>query len=735
MIETELLQGVITAVIYQNYENGYTVLRMQCQDGQTITVVGTIPLPAVGERLMVTGRWTSHPSYGKQFEAEFLERLLPETRADIMGYLSSRILKGIGPKMAARIVGHFGEKTLQIIQREPERLAEVSGISLAKAKSIGEDFLSQVGMRHLMEFFTLHHLPAELAVKTYKLYGESTVDILYDDPYLLTEEGLDAPFGVVDQFAIELGFTGNDPRRVDAGILFELRYNLSAGHGFLPLDKLAAATTQLLNIQEAVVLDSISRLLKAQRLIQDNLANTQIIYLPAIYEAEVFTAAKLLNLSQDTYSAPKQLDKLISGLSKTSGVDYSAQQESAIRASATSGLLLITGGPGTGKTTIVRGIVSLYEKMGLSCVLAAPTGRAAKRLTEVTGQEASTIHRLLEAGIDPHTGDMFFARDEGNPLKADAVIVDEMSMVDISLLHHLLKALPEGCRLVLVGDPDQLPPVGPESPFSDMLRSGCLPSVRLTEIFRQAQESLIVMNAHRINQGILPELRNVKSDFFFLPCQSEEAVAQTICGLCATRLPKNMGIPADQIQVLSPSKKGAAGTVALNKLLQSCLNPPAPGKKERHYGEFSFREGDRVMQIRNNYDIMWKKTDGSTVGTGIFNGDIGCIQSIDPAMEQMTVVFDDRIVEYDFSQLTELEPAYAMTVHKSQGSEYRAVVLSAWNGSAYLLNRSVLYTAITRARELLIIVGKEETVAIMTQNAKTGRRYTGLKLRLQGKDA
>ncbi|MBR7122091.1 MAG: ATP-dependent RecD-like DNA helicase [Oscillospiraceae bacterium] len=735
MIETELLQGVITAVIYQNYENGYTVLRMQSQDGQTVTVVGTIPLPAVGERLMVTGRWTSHPSYGKQFEAEFLERLLPETRADIMGYLSSRILKGIGPKMAARIVEHFGEKTLQIMEREPERLAEVSGISLAKAKSIGEDFLSQVGMRHLMEFFTLHHLPAELAVKTYKLYGEATVDILYDDPYLLTEEGLDAPFGVVDQFAIELGFAGNDTRRINAGILFELRYNLSAGHGFLPLDKLAAATAQLLSIEEAFALDSISRLVEAQRLVLDNLANTQIIYLPAIYEAEVFTSKKLLTLSQDTYSTPKNLNKLISGLSKTSGVDYSDQQKSAIRASATSGLLLITGGPGTGKTTIVKGIVYLYEIMGLSCVLAAPTGRAAKRLTEVTGQEASTIHRLLEAGIDPHTGEMFFAKDASNPLKADAVIVDEMSMVDISLLHHLLKALPEGCRLVLVGDPDQLPPVGPESPFNDMLRSGCLPSMRLTEIFRQAQESLIVMNAHRINQGIMPELRNVKSDFFFLPCQSEDAVAQTICSLCATRLPQKMGIPADQIQVLSPSKKGAAGTVALNKLLQSCLNPPAPGKKERQYGEFSFREGDRVMQIHNNYDIMWKKTDGSTVGTGIFNGDIGCIQSIDPAMEQMTVIFDDRIVEYDFSQLTDLEPAYAMTVHKSQGSEYRAVVLSAWNGSAYLLNRSVLYTAITRARELLIIVGKEETVAIMTQNAKTGRRYTGLKLRLQGKDA
>ena len=383
-------------------------------------------------------------------------------------------------------------------------------------------------------------------------------------------------------------------------------------------------------------------------------------------------------------------------------------------------------------STLLNGILSLYDQMGLNCVLAAPTGRAAKRLTEVTGQDASTIHRLLEAGIDPHTGNMFFARDEENPLKADAVIVDEMSMVDVQLLASLLQAVPARARLILVGDPDQLPPVGPGFPFSDMLRSGVLPNVHLTEIFRQAQKSLIVMNAHRVNQGILPELRDVKNDFFFLPSRCEEAVGQTIVSLCAQRLPKNMGIPPEQIQVLTPTKKGYAGTVNLNKLLQASLNPPSPTKKERQFGDFAFREGDRVMQIRNNYDIMWKKTDGS-IGAGIFNGDVGIIRSIDPAMEQLTVIFDDREADYDFSQLNELEPAYAMTVHKSQGSEYRAVVLAAWNGSQYLLNRSVLYTAITRARELLIIVGREETVAIMTQNAKVGRRYTGLKLRLQGK--
>jgi exodeoxyribonuclease V alpha subunit len=393
--------------------------------------------------------------------------------------------------------------------------------------------------------------------------------------------------------------------------------------------------------------------------------------------------------------------------------------------------LLVTGGPGTGKTTIINGILSLYDQMGVRCLLAAPTGRAAKRMTEVTGRDASTIHRLLEAGIQPGTGNLVFMKDESNPLKANAVIVDEISMVDIQLLYALIQAIPQGCRLILVGDPDQLPPVGPGFPLSDILRSNTLPTVRLTEIFRQAQESLIVMNAHRVNRGELPQLRDVKHDFFFLPARSEEEVGAIVTGLCTTRLPEKMGIPSEQIQVLTPTKKGFAGTVSLNRLLQSNLNPSAPTKRERPFGDFIFREGDRVMQIRNNYDILWKKTDGSAVGTGIFNGDVGIIRSVDPQMEQLTVVFDDREADYDFTQLGELEPAYAMTVHKSQGSEYRAVILAAWNGSPYLLNRSILYTAITRARDLLIIVGREDTVAAMTVNGKVGRRYSGLKLHLQ----
>ena len=732
-IEMEILQGTISAVVFQNYDNGYAVLRLQCEGGDTVTVVGTIPLPAVGERLMVTGKWSNHASYGRQFEAEFLERLMPQTATDIITYLSSRVIKGIGPKMATRIVGHFGEQTLLVMEREPERLSEVSGISDAKAQAIGEEFRLQFGMRHLMEFFTLHHLPAELAAKTYKLYGETAIDLLYDDPYLLMDDGLEAPFGAVDRFAIDLGIAGDDPRRVDAGVLFELHYNLSAGHSFLPEEKLIGATAQLLSVDTQTVAQSIQRLLDAQRLVRDKLADIGILYLPALYRAELCCTQRLLTFSANTFPSPAGLEKKLRLAGEHSGIVYSEQQAQALQEAAVSGLLLITGGPGTGKTTILKGILSLYNQIGLRCMLAAPTGRAAKRLTEVTGQEASTIHRLLGAGIDPHTGKLFFARNEEDPLKIDALIVDEMSMVDVHLLGSLLLAVPPRTRLILVGDPDQLPPVGPGFPFNDMLRSGTLSSVRLTEIFRQAQQSLIVMNAHKVNQGQMPELKNVKNDFFFLPSRSEDAVAQTIVSLCTARLPQNMGISADQIQVLTPTKRGSAGTANLNKLLQASLNPASPEKKERAYGDFTFREGDRVMQIRNNYDMLWKKTDGSAVGTGIFNGDVGIITRIDPSLEVMTVVFDDREADYDFTQLNELELAYAMTVHKSQGSEYRAVVLAAWNSSPYLLSRSILYTAITRAKELLVIVGQENTIATMTQNAKTGRRYTGLKLRLQEK--
>ena len=731
--ELEIIQGSICAVVYQNAENGYAVLKLDQGANQIITVVGTIPLPVVGEQLMVTGKWGNHSSYGRQFEAEFLERLMPQTALEIQAYLGSRAIKGIGPRTAARIVDKFGEQTLLIMEREPERLSEIPGISREKAKAIGEEFRLQVGMRQLMDFFAIHHLPAELAVRTYKLYGNSATELLYDDPYLLMEEGLDAPFAAVDRFAIELGIAGDDPRRVEAGLLFELSYNLTAGHCFLPADKLVPATVQLLTVEPETVKAALDRLLEADRLIQETLAGIAVVYLPRLHDAEVYCCEALKTFAGNHFPAPPNLDDMIGNIAGGSGIVYSREQEQAIREAAVSGLLIITGGPGTGKTTILNGILALFGQMQMKCLLAAPTGRAAKRLSEVTGEDASTIHRLLEANIDQNTGKMFFAKDEDSPLKADAVIVDEMSMVDMELLYALLQAVPQGKRLILVGDADQLPPVGPGFPFSDMLRSGKLPTVRLTEIFRQAQQSLIVMNAHRVNHGELPELTAVDRDFFFMRRRSEEDLCSLIRDLCASRLPGKMGIPPEQIQVLSPTRKGGAGTVHLNQLLQQALNPSAPHKKEKAFGPYIFREGDRVMQIRNNYGLLWKKTDGSAVGAGIFNGDIGTIKEIDLEAETMTILFEDREADYDFTQLIELEPAYAMTVHKSQGSEYRCVILTAWNGSPYLLSRSVFYTAITRARELLIVVGREETVADMTRNDKKNRRYSGLKLRLEGK--
>lgn len=732
--ELEILQGTVSAVVYQNYENGYSVLRLGIGGGQNVTVVGTIPRPAVGERLMVTGKWSTHSNYGKQFEAEFLERLMPSTAQEILSYLSSRVIKGIGPVSAARIVQHFGDQTLQIMEREPLRLAEVAGISEQRAKIIGKEFRLQIGMRQLMEFFALHQLPAELAVRVYKVYGDSTIDLLYDDPYLLMDDGFDAPFGAVDRFAIELGISGDDPRRVEAGLVFELTYNLSAGHSFLPEEKLCAAASQLLSLDIDTIHQGIERLLESGKLVHDTLAGIQVCYLPELYEAELYCSARLREFAKSYFHEDaSQVDALVRSISVNSGIEYSPKQEEAIREAATSGLLIITGGPGTGKTTVLNGILSMLGQMQLRCLLAAPTGRAAKRLSEVTGEDASTIHRLLEASIDPESGKMVFVREAENPLKCDAVIVDEMSMVDIQLLHSLLQAIPKGKRLILVGDPDQLPPVGPGFPFSDMLRSETLPTVRLTDIFRQAQQSLIVMNAHRVNRGEMPDLKTKTSDFFFLRRPNEESLIQLIQDLVTTRLPKNMGIPSDQIQILSPTRKGSTGTANLNKVLQAVLNPPAPDKKEKQFGEIVFRVGDKVMQIRNNYDIMWKKADGSAVGTGIFNGDMGFIKSIDNDAETLRVVFDDKEADYDFTQLNELEPAYAVTVHKSQGSEYRAVIMTAWNGSPYLLNRSILYTGITRARDLLIIAGREETVSVMTQNAKKNRRYSGLKLRLQGR--
>ncbi len=733
-MEQEMLYGTVMAVIFQNPENGYTVLRLRSQDGESITVVGTIPMTVVGERLAITGHWTSHASYGRQFEADLLERLMPETGEEILSYLSSRAVKGIGEKTAQRIVAAFGSHSLDILENDPEKLTQISGISRAKALEMSESFKRQVGMRRLIEYLAAHRLPVELAMRLYRVYGELSVEALEDDPYVLTQPYFGADFSAVDAFALELGTEADHERRVEAGLLFELTFNQSNGHAFIPRNKLIAATAALLGLDEETADAGVDRLAQTKQLCMDQIAGLTACYVPELYEAETYIAKRILTMAESTPKIPGKLEALLAAVESESGIDYAEKQLEAIRSATEHQVMIVTGGPGTGKTTIMAGILRLFDKMKMTSCLAAPTGRAAKRLSECTGREASTIHRLLEAQYDPETGAMCFFHDEEAPLKTDVMVVDETSMVDILLMQSLLRALPQNCRLILVGDPDQLPSVGPGNLFSDLIRSKIVPTVRLTEVFRQARESLIVMNAHAVNHGELPELSVKDRDFFFMKRRSAEDVIKTIQELCCDRLPRNMGIDPADIQVLSPTRKNETGTRTLNKLLQQVLNPASPEKREKTYGDFSFREGDRVMQIRNNYDIMWKKTNGIGSGSGIFNGDIGKITAIDIREETVTVMFDDRVAEYDFSMLSELEPAYAMTVHKSQGSEYRAVILTAWQGSRYLLTRSVLYTAITRAKDLLILVGNEEVVAAMVSNDRQTRRYSGLKLRLEARE-
>lgn len=732
-MEQELISGTIAAVLFQNQENGYAVVKLDSEDGSLITVVGTIPVPIVGERLIVTGKWTTHSNYGKQFEAEFLERLLPDSTNDIRAYLSSRAVRGIGPKTAEKIVAKFGEDSLKILDTAPERLAQISGISVKAALEMGASFRRQVGIRRLIEFLSAYRISAEIAVRLYRVYAEEAMERLHDNPYLLTLPQFGAGFAVTDAMALELGFDGDDDRRVEAAVIFELRHNLNNGHTFLPVDKLSLATASMLELSSDTVREALDRLAELGRVEIDEIAGLKAVYLPEYYEAECYITERVIRMAHEKPQTLRFADEQIASVEAENNITYADLQKQAIRCAAERKIMLLTGGPGTGKTTALAGILSLFERMEKKTLLAAPTGRAAKRLSELTGCDASTIHRLLEAQISPETGEMYFVRDEDEPLDCDALIVDEMSMVDVLLMHSLLRALPEKATLILVGDPDQLPSVGAGNLFADLIRSGVVLSIALTEIFRQAQESLIVMNAHAVNHGVLPDLSAKDRDFFFLKRRAPDAVVQTIAELCAKRLPENMGIPSGEIQVISPTRKGETGTHHLNSVLQAALNPPSAAKKEKFCGQICFREGDRVMQIRNNYDIMWKKQGGGA-GTGIFNGDIGTITEIDPQEDVIRICFDDKEVLYDSDLLVELELAYAITAHKSQGSEYRAVIFVPYAGAPMLLTRGVLYTAITRARQLLIMVGNEEIVAQMTENNRRNKRYSGLRHRLSERE-
>ena len=729
--ERVTVEGSVDAVIFQNEENGYTVLLLRVDgEDEPITVVGCIPCAAAGEGMTVTGVWVNHPVHGPQLSAESVERRLPQEEEDIVCYLSSGILKGIGPATAQRLVERFGADTLRVLEEEPERLRTIKGITAKKAMELSEAFRALTGLRQVMEFLARYDLPVYLAMAVQRTYGDNALQALRDDPYILSRAQFGVDFAVADAIAISMGFGGDDPCRLRAAIEYELAHNAGNGHVFLPREKLLTATAQLVGVDTDTVEVALDKLIDSFAVVEKPIANVRGCYLPRMYQAETFVAQRLLSMLHTPVEQLRQVDKTIDAIEKEQGVSYAPLQRQAVRMAAEGGVLLLTGGPGTGKTTSLRGIVALYRRMGLDVALLAPTGRAAKRLGEVTDCDAQTIHRALGMSYNDLTGQAAFKKNGSDPLEAHAVIVDEMSMVDLELMQALLEALRPGCRLVLVGDPDQLPSVGAGNVLGDLLRSTVVPTVSLTQVFRQAEQSAIIRNAHAVNMGQPPQLDSNQGDFFFLCRRSPDRLVQTVVELCRDRLPKNMNIPAEQIQVLSPTRKGACGTVSLNRALQAALNPPSPQKRQKQWGDVTFRVGDRVMQTKNNYDVLWEKDDG-TAGSGIFNGDVGVIQDIDSSGELIVLRFDDRTATYTADLLSQLDMAYAITVHKSQGSEYPAVILVSAPAAPSLMVRGVLYTAITRARRLLILVGDDAVPARMAENDRQQRRYSGLRRRLK----
>lgn len=733
MVEQTEINGIISSVIYLNDENGYAVVRMETDSGEMVTAVGCLPYIAPGEMISAEGSWVTHAQHGRQFKIEQSNRLLPTSADGIYEYLAGSTVKGIGPATAALIVDRFKEKSLDILEMHPEKLAEIKGISLTKAKDLSASFKKQAGVRRLTEFLCAYGIKPLVALKLYRAYGSAALETVHENPYIISASHIVASFAEADNLALELGIEGDSINRISAAVLFELQHNSGNGHCFIPRDKLIAATSQLISVPADLVSDAIDSLSGNGGLVCDKVANLNVCYLTELYEAETYTAERLKSMVGLKTKSSANIERLITKLESLYDISYAPLQKQSIELALNNRILVITGGPGTGKTTILKGILSLYDELELETLLAAPTGRAAKRMSELTGREASTIHRLLGAKMAEDGETVVFSKHEGDPLNCDALVLDECSMVDITLMSSLLKALKPGCRLVLVGDADQLPSVGPGNVFSDIIRSQTVPTVRLTEIFRQKGDSRIVRNAHMINRGEHPDFEANTGDFFRLRRLKGGTAVETIVELCARRLPENMKIPSASIQVLSPTRKGETGTVNLNKRLQAALNPPSESKKEKLFGEAVFRVGDRVIQTKNNYDTIWK-TKGGVSGAGVYNGDIGTIAQIDPITETLTVDFEDKLATYSFEMLNELEHAWALTVHKSQGSEYRAVVLALSGDIQMLLTRGVLYTAVTRAKELLIMVGDDNIAHRMIDNNKQSRRYSALRLRLIADD-
>lgn len=724
MDELVTVTGIVEYITFQNIENGYTVLEFS-SDGELFTATGNVSDLYCGEKVTLTGVWTVHPTFGKQFKIELCHREMPQTAADMLSYLSSGIIKGVKEKTAQKIVERFGEDTFYILEKYPERLSEIKGISRDRAREISTEFSRRAAEREALIALEKYGMTTAECLKAFKVYGPKAVQTVEKNPYLLCNEGIGITFEKACIIASKLPVPPLEDYRISAGILYVVRHNLYNGHTCLPREKLFTPCSELLDVPPYMIEEQLNALIEQKQLISENINAREFLFLPDIYNAEKRAASTILFMKQ---FAPKCFDNIDEQIDKTeliSGVCYNEQQRLAIKLAVEKGILILTGGPGTGKTTTLRGILKVFENQGLEVALAAPTGRAAKRMSELTGREAQTIHRMLEVEWDRNDRPVF-QRNKRNPLSAGAVIIDELSMVDIVLFSSLLDALPIGCRLVMVGDSDQLPPVGAGNVLHDMINSKALPVVELKEVFRQAMESLIVTNAHKIVKGELPEITRKDKDFFFMERSSPVSAAQTITQLCSERLPKAYKYsPLDDIQVLCPSRKGEAGTVNINKLLQGALNPPAKHKHEHVFGQRIFREGDKLMQIKNNYNIPW--TGSEKEGLGVFNGDIGILEKIDEGAHTLYIRFDDRTAEYPFEGSNELEHAYAVTVHKSQGNEFEAVVMPVIGIVEQLSYRNLLYTAVTRAKNLMILVGSRNTVEKMVFNNSKSRRYSALK--------
>lgn len=733
----EEIQGYVEHIVFRNADNGYTVLNLICDEDE-ITCVGIFPVVTEGEILLLHGEYTSHPTYGEQFSVKSYETKPPEDVLSIERYLASGAIKGIGVALASRIVRRFKQDTFRIMEEEPERLAEIKGISERMAMEISDQMVEKKDLRDAMIFLNQYGITSNLAVKIYQTYGQEIYSVIRENPYRMVEEVSGIGFKIADEIAGRVGIRTDSDFRIRSGILYCLSTASSMGHTYLPKEELLQYANQLLGVDIGDIESHVMNLAMDGKVV----LRAEGVYAKSFFRMEQLSAGMLHALNVAFDETPAHLEQAIAQIQREEDMALEAGQTEAVRQAATHGLFILTGGPGTGKTTTIRAMIRYFISEGYDILLAAPTGRAAKRMSEATGYEAKTIHRLLEvngamseAEDAGRTGGMF-ERNEHNPLEADVIIIDEMSMVDITLLYALLKATAHGTRLILVGDVNQLPSVGPGNVLRDMISAGCFPTVTLQKIFRQASQSDIVVNAHKINAGEHVALDNKSRDFFFLKRYDADVIISVMLQLIRDKMPKYVDAGSYDIQVLTPTRKGLLGVERLNVILQQYLNPPSPDKKEHQVGERIFREGDKVMQIRNNYQLEWeiRSRYGLAIekGLGVFNGDVGTIQQINDYSQTVTVLYDEnRIVEYAFKGLDELELAYAITIHKSQGSEYPAVVMPLLPGPRMLMNRNLLYTAVTRARKCITIVGDEATFYQMEDNTTQQRRYSGLEQRLK----